>query len=160
MSLPKTIYAYPSWPIFFIKSSNIQYSSGFYFFKFVIDWMSKKLIWDKYDLEKYLWSTRYVQLLPASELIPFLLGCPCSFFSFQCFLFICLSLYFFITQCCFCLWIFHYCLPLMFTYIYIFNVIPYNYLGHNFLWLNYCILLIWTRSHCHAPITESVDRCL
>ena len=51
---------------------------------FVIDIMPKK----KYETNN----------LPAPELIPFFLWSTCSSFSFPCFSFICLSLYYVITQ--------------------------------------------------------------
>jgi hypothetical protein len=56
--------------------------------------------------------------------------------------FICLSLYYAIAQCCLCLWIDHSWLPLMFTYKYMFNVMPYNYLGHIHLCLSYTFVQI------------------
>ena len=56
--------------------------------------------------------------------------------------FICLSSYYVITQFCLCLWISNSCLPLMFSYKYIFNVMQYNYLGHIYLWLSYTFVQI------------------
>ena len=132
---------YRSWPFFLIKPSNIQYSSGFIFVNFVIDWMSKNYMRQILS-RKVLVKHRYVQHLPAPELIPCFLWCPCSSFSFPCVFFICLSLYYIITQCCLCLWIAHSRLPLMFTYTYTFNVIPNNYVGHTFLWLIYTFVQI------------------
>ena len=67
---------------------------------------------------KYFWSTRYVQHLPVPELIPFFLWCPCSSFSFP--------------------WVFFSPRLLLF----VFNVFPYNFLDHTFLWLSYTFVQI------------------
>jgi hypothetical protein len=105
-------------------------------------------------LEKYLWSTRFVQHLPVLYMVSMLI------FQFSVFLIHLLVFVLFHNP----MLLLSLDFPLLLAanvylhiYIYIFNVIPYNYLGHIFLWLNHIVLLIWTRSHCHAPITERVD---